>query len=238
MERLYVLFVLCSFNNLIGMELPNKKYDEYATQKLIKIIETSHIQDESARSVRSLIKKGADVNATSSSGKNCLWVAIALRDKPLLHCLLHKGINVNQEDEQGRTPLTFAISNSVVEFLKILIAAGADVNHQGASRFDSRNTPLIHALRLGYKIRLTIVDMLLRADADLFLQDESGSTVLHRAVWQADPRMVSRFFNFNHCGILLINVKDHNGFSPLDIAHRTNNPQILSLLKPCFQKLK
>lgn len=225
------------------MHQPDKKYNEKATQKLFEIIETrnetvggSNLDtNETIRSLRMLIRQGANPNILNSQERNVLWLAITLRNKPLLQCLLNKGCNVNQEDNKGDTPLKFAISQMAIEVLKMLIASGADVNHQSDSEFCIGKTPLMKVFHLVSKLKLTIVDMLLRANVNVFLKDGSGQTVLHYAVAQGDLQMIDRFFSFNHCGVLLNDIADKNEVTPLYIAR--NNPQVLALLQQGTQKL-
>lgn len=226
------------------MHQSGKRYDEKATQKLIHIIETrdetvgsNHFdKEETAQALRTLIKQNANPNALNSKGRNTLWLVTILRNKPLLQSLLHRGICVNQEDNKGEIPLNFAISQMVVEFLKILIAAGANVNHQSNSALCLGQTPLMKVFHLGWKIRLTMVDMLLRADANVFLKDRNGQTVLHFAVGQGDLNMTQRFFSFNYCGLLLKDIPDNNRFTPLYLAR--NKPQVLAFLQQANHKIK
>lgn len=244
MIRIYFLLVLCLYYSNFAIHQPAKKYNEKSTQKLIQIIErrnetiggSNYNKEETVQSVRTLIKQGANPNALNSQGRNVLWLAITLRNKPLLQCILHTGTNVNQEDNKGDTPLKFAISQMAIEVLKMLIASGADVNHQSESKFCIGKTPLMVVFHLGRKIKLTIVDMLLRANANVFLKDGSGQTVLHYAVAQADLQIIDRFFSFNHCGVLLNDIADRNDVTPLYIAR--NNPQVLALLQQGAQKVK
>lgn len=226
------------------MHPPAKKHNQEATRKFIEIIETrnetvgsSHFDtNETIDSLRTLIKQGANPNALNSQGRNVLWLAITLRNKPLFQCILHKGTNVNQEDNKGDTPLKFAISQMALEFLKILIASGADVNHQSNSKFCIGKTPLMEVFHLGSGIRLAIINILLRADANVFLKDRGGQTVLHFAASQGDLKMIQCLFNFNHCCVLLKDVSENNGITPLYLAR--NKPQIIAFLQQSAQKIK
>jgi ankyrin repeat protein len=77
--------------------------------------------------IRSLIKKGADVNATDESGRTALMLA-ACGHTITCEILIKKGADVDFKDRDGRTALMFAAVTSQDNIAKMLIENGADVN--------------------------------------------------------------------------------------------------------------
>lgn len=81
-----------------------------------------------AEVVQLLIDYGADLEATDSLGKTCLFYAVEFGYRKVLQVLLDSGAEVNVSDKWGQTLLSYAVGHNSVEFVKILLAAGADVN--------------------------------------------------------------------------------------------------------------
>lgn len=85
------------------------------------------------------------------------------------------------------------------------------------------------------------MDIILRANANAFAQDNQGDTALHIAVRIDNAPLVKRFFNHDHyppCGQTLKHIANKRGETPLAIAHAHGNGQILALLQQKPQKLK
>ncbi len=93
-------------------------------------------------SVKLLLAKGADVNASNTFGGRVKFGDIALKgltplmlasptgSPELIETLIAAGANVNAQDSRGMTPLMFALSteNQNVAAAKVLIAAGAKLD--------------------------------------------------------------------------------------------------------------
>jgi ankyrin repeat protein len=79
-------------------------------------------------SARELIRRGADVNARTSSGETALEAAAWSGSVPLVEALLARGANVNARNAQGATPLLAAVKEGRSPVVKLLLARGANAN--------------------------------------------------------------------------------------------------------------
>jgi len=97
--------------------------------------------------VRSLLNKGADVNARSSNvlQNRPLHAAVAGRAAGVAKILIERGANVNARQHWGWTALHAAAQSGDVELARVLVDAGADVN----VRADNQQRPLDIALSKG-----------------------------------------------------------------------------------------
>ena len=77
---------------------------------------------------KTLIEKGADVNAKNSHGQSALLIAIASGNDKIVKYLIDCGADVNAKDNNGRTPLFVAMQKNKPGIAKLLIERGADVN--------------------------------------------------------------------------------------------------------------
>jgi ankyrin repeat protein len=163
--------------------------------------------------VRSLLAKGAAVNARNDGGQTplhlaCLDAKTSSPEVPDL--LLLQGAEVNAVDEAGNTPLHEAAQAGRPELVGKLLAQRADVtvqNHDGrtplhlaanaevaallvkaGAKLEARDecgrTPLATAVLSG---TAAVVEALLASGADVRVVDEKGGTLLHSAAFsQAD----------------------------------------------------
>jgi ankyrin repeat protein len=153
-----------------------------------------------------LLKKGANPNIVNIRGATPLAEAIYKSRKDLVKILLKYGANPNLGDSV-RKPLYVAFLNDRLDIAKILLEKGADINSkdQGDTRLlrsslhgnsrhvrfllehnaavDERGkdgmTPLIAATKTG---NYSICEMLLKAEADTSLRDNSGKSALDWAI--------------------------------------------------------
>lgn len=78
--------------------------------------------------VRTLLSKGADVNATQGGLLLPLAQAASTGNTEIAKLLLQKGAQVNKTDPFGRAALLIAVMNGRVDMTRLLIQNGADVN--------------------------------------------------------------------------------------------------------------
>ncbi|TKC42600.1 hypothetical protein EI555_008989 [Monodon monoceros] len=83
---------------------------------------------KTAEMARLLLKRGCDVNSTSSVGNTALHVAVMRNRFDCVMVLLTHGANAKARGEHGNTPLHLAMSKDNMEMIKALIVFGAEVD--------------------------------------------------------------------------------------------------------------
>lgn len=124
--------------------------------------------------VRSLLAKGADVNARRSSFHTALMEAVSAGNVKLAGLLLDKGADVNARGPDGVTALIESVSGPTAEGTRLLLARGADVN----AKTNYGTTALIFAAMTGFA---DVVQLLLEHGADVNAESASGLTAIRQA---------------------------------------------------------
>nr|XP_058936520.1 85/88 kDa calcium-independent phospholipase A2 isoform X7 [Kogia breviceps] len=83
---------------------------------------------KNAEMARLLLKRGCDVNSTSSVGNTALHVAVTRNRFDCVIVLLTHGANAEARGEHGNTPLHLAVSKDNMEMIKALLVFGAEVD--------------------------------------------------------------------------------------------------------------
>lgn len=176
------------------------------------------VQQPNVAVCRLLLKMGAEPNAVTYTPYGSLsslsWaVRSATVDEGLIQLLLDSGARVNDRTSRGATVLHSILMWSrnylnIMEPVRALLQAGVDI--------DAQETGLNTALHLALPC-VAMVKLLVEWGANLEIQNYSGQTPLHQAVYQGEVNAVR---------VLLENraktdVKDHNGGTLLEAATRT-----------------
>ena len=133
--------------------------------------------------LRSLLQKGANVNATEGDGTTALHWASYRDDLESVELLLKAGAKVNAANDLGATPLWTASQNGSEPVVRRLLAAGANPN----AKLLLGETVLMVAARSGYA---AIVEQLLAKGADVNAKAARDQTALMWAVSQKHPEVV------------------------------------------------
>src|SRR2546422_858855 len=133
--------------------------------------------------VRSLLKQGANVNASEADGTTALHWASYRDDLESADLLLHAGADVNARNDLGATPLWAASQNGSEPMVRRLLAAGANPN----TALLLGETPIMVAARSGAP---AVVELLVAKGANVNARAARGQTALMWAVAQKHPEVV------------------------------------------------
>lgn len=173
------------------------------------------VRQGDAAAVRSLLARGAEVNARDKTGATALMHAVLNADAAMVKLLLGKGADVNQRNRAGATALLWALHD--VHKVKLLVEHGADVTvtvgpaHTTAVILAARIPGSLPALRLlvkkGAPLKASasnftplmaaclagdreVVRFLLDRGADVKARNRVGFTALHAAAVSGDATLV------------------------------------------------
>ncbi|MBI2742795.1 MAG: ankyrin repeat domain-containing protein [Chlamydiales bacterium] len=135
-----------------------------------------------------LLKAGADVNSTNSTGKNVLhmcccvkWLGLKIEGKPLIQTIIEAGADVNKPDRTGNTPLHVAVTHCALEEARQMLSLSGS-----ALKINQKNCLGETALHLACKsvhvesAHVEFVKLLLQNGADALEEDNCDRMPLHR----------------------------------------------------------
>src|SRR5262245_49627890 len=131
--------------------------------------------------VRALLQKGADANATESDGTTALHWAVSRDDLQTVELLLGAGANVKAVNRYGVNPLLIASNSASAPVVARLLKAGADPN----SALPEGETALMAAARAG---KADVIKLLAAAGANINSRESwHGQTALMWAAAENHP---------------------------------------------------
>ena len=145
------------------------------------------IDSDLPSSAQILIRHGADINATlnaSNDRRTLLCQAVRQRKEWAVQLLLEKGANPHKVDDFGRQALHYAIEAGQESMVRVLIDHGG-IQHVIAG--PTGKTTLLHLAVC--RENLTIIEMILKAGADINEQDWLGNTPLHESMYKSPANL-------------------------------------------------
>ncbi len=169
--------------------------------------------------VQSLLRQGADVNATQADGMTALLWAAHHEDLKTARQLIAARADVNAANRYGVKPLSLACTAGNTHLVELLLQAGADPNTQ----LPGGETALMTAARTG---RVGSVRALLACKADVNAKERNGQTAL---LWAAAE---------GHADVLQLLIQGgaefrttlNSGFTPLHFAAREGRREVVQVL--------
>ena len=163
--------------------------------------------------VKSLLSRGADVNAKDNRDRTPLHIVLDVDRskyklfKDVAEMLIAQGTDVSSKDKYGRTPLHLAAESSQKDIIELLLAEGARIDEKD-DEFEF--TALHYAARFGNR---NVAEFLIAKGADIDAKDKEGHTPLYIAVGH-DYKVAELLINKGADG----NIKTESGQTLLQLA--------------------
>ena len=212
------VFAACEADHKAIVELlVQKKADINLTDVYNQSALMAACQNNFVAIVQLLLQAGANPNLQRQDGTTALHIACGNGSLESAQTLLQFKANPNIQNTNGVTPLMMAMVNKYHNIVELLVKTGANVELKTNG---DGNTALISAVHFGNPV---ITATLLKAKANVNVQDDHGWTALFIASFKGDKETVKQ---------LLIYKADPNlcakdGTSPL---HAASNRDITELL--------
>jgi ankyrin repeat protein len=210
------IFILATVGITAMAQLAVLPKDPLATGQLMNAVQYGG----DAAMVKSLLEKGADINAKDNDGWTALQHAAKRGDVEIVRLLLENGADANARSNDGGTSLMSAAKRDYIEIMKLLLEKGADIN----AKIENTGTALDFAAWAG---QTNAIVFLLDHHADIEATNNFGSTSLMDATAQGQTEavkvLVARGAN--------VNAEDTLGSSALDEANRIGNPVLVRILQ-------
>ncbi len=176
--------------------------------------------------VKSYLAAGGDIDAQGSFDQlTLLMCAMYGEQTDVIEFLISKGADLNLQDCQGLTALHRAVAD-LPEIARLLLDKGADVT----IRSDFGATPLTRAV---FFSDVEMLKMLIAQGVDVNIRfgftgtGDIGSTVLHRACRTGDKAKAEVLIAHSAD----VNAKNRDGHTPMSLAKRSGNEQLVELLR-------
>jgi ankyrin repeat protein len=167
------------------------------------------------------IRAGLPVDIRDDREWTPLMLAAFNGDEEMAKLLILHGADPTAQDRGGYTPLHWAALNGYKQVVRLLLQKGVDRDVQ--SNFGW--TPMLQAASKGH---VEIIDMLLDARADPNLSSNDGWTPLHKAVANRHKNAITMLLE---AGASVLARHEADGSTPLSIAIKLNDPEILRMLR-------
>jgi len=174
---------------------------------------------------KTLIDKGAIVNATAKDGLTALMRASTSKNVETVNVLLAAGADVNAKTNEGFTALMFASGYGPGDVVEKLLAKGGNIN----AKNNAGNTALDFALELR---QFDITKILIAAGVDVNSKGNRGRTCLMGEAYRGNADMVKLLLKAG----ANVNEKDNDGLTALRWAEKGGHKEIIQLLREAEAK--
>lgn len=182
------------------------------------LVDAARHRDDGA--LRSLLRQGADVNASAADGGTALHWAAYYGDVEMARMLIEGGANVNAGNRYGVRPLSIAATSGSAAMIELLLKAKADPE----STIGEGETALMTAARSG---NLGAVKMLIEHGAKVNAKEKwRGQTALMWASAEGHVEVVQALIAAG----AEINARSNNGFTPFLFAVREGRANVVPVL--------
>jgi len=214
---LTTLLLVLTLSFTSGKAIANNVSDKNLDSELITATTNGNIE-----TVKTLIKKGANVNAFNDEDDTVLIIATRDNHKDIVALLIDNGADVNIGNlNYGETALMAATD---IEIMKLLLSADANINAS-----EEAGSVLIQNAWSG---NTDIVKFLIDNGADIEAVDLEMSTALMIASMRGHTDIVKLLI----ASSVNLNTKDRDGYTALIFATREGHTEIINLLKSANTK--
>jgi ankyrin repeat protein len=170
-----------------------------------------------------LLLRGADIDANDHFGWTPLHAATANSQwsAKVAELLISKGADIYARTTEGITTLHEAASGGNRETLELLIEKGLDVNATDKHGM----TPLHWAVEFGQYNQEEIVELLIAAGAQVWIDNRAGISPLEESLITDNQTIANLLVR-----CIDINTPDDSGNTPLHRAVRKNNVKLVKIL--------
>lgn len=145
----------------------------------------------SPRLVDILLKAGTDVNVKNLGGLSALMLELNTEGNMyIVKMLLHAGADINARDNDDWTPLMYAVRSGNVDATMMLLDLDAKLD---LSTTDGKTALIIATER---RVKREITSVLIRAGADVHVQDRGGWNALMYAAKNSDLQIVQELLEY------------------------------------------
>ena len=175
---------------------------------------------EYSDSIKTLLEKGADINAKNANGETCIFNAAKSNNPNIIQLLVDGGASVKDRDNLGSTPLHIAVRWGAQKSAEKLIKLGININAQNSAG----KSPLAEAV-IANKYEVT--KYLLENGADPNSCDANGITILMDTIRAQNAQIVKLLLNYGANP----NLQQINGQNAYHEAAYMGNTEIISLIR-------
>lgn len=173
-----------------------------------------------------LRQKGADINAIDQNGNTALHSACLGGQLQAAEWLLKKGAKIQTKNKAGNTALVLAICKANESMVNLLLRYRANPNAvTSIGKGKNGEDTALHKAALLRKDS-KIVDLLLRADADVDPRNHFGATPLHEAARTGHEHATGRLLDEG----AEVDARTRNKWTPLHHAAFQGHPGTVELL--------
>jgi ankyrin repeat protein len=176
-------------------------------------------QRNNAKTIRNIIKHGAEVNIANKNGDTSVYIAAEEGHLAVVRALIELGADVNIPGNDGITPVFIAAQERHMAVVKVLVQNGADVN----IAHNNGNTPVSNAVWMGH---MAVVRALIDHGADVNIANNIGVTPVSIAAHTGHMDIVRALVEHGAD----VNIADNDGFTPVWVAAQNRHLDIVKAL--------
>lgn len=202
-----------------------------SSEKKFELHEAVKTLDKTLDQIKVLLNSGDfSINDKNEKNETPLSLAVDAGDLDFIRLIIALGANINQELTLNETVLHRAVKNLDLQVTELLLTKGADINTvQAWSYFFATGAPLHLAIS---KNSLSLVQILIKFNADPNLRNEWGETPLHLAAYYGCSEEIIDYLVQSGAHVHRLNGLNSwtASGSPLHVAAERSSPTVIAAL--------